>query len=287
MERLARLRQQLAPVAAAAAAPAAGVGGNVERPWWETPAGTKRSYSHQLGPSVEAWAPGRALPVLVAQGAQPGPTLLVSAGIHGNEYDGMVALRRVWEELDPSELSGTFVAIMCCNVDAHLVPDRNSAYDGQNLARVFPGKVDGTLTERVAYCIQHDFIEKCSLMCDLHTAGLDMSEQPVSAHCLPAALHLSVVASTASAHCLPAALCIALHTHDSRAAAGMIPIIGYTLNPPPHNPDALEQARSAAKAFGLKTIWSNAVRNTETKRPFFAPFYRKNRICNQTGSGQI
>ena len=156
---LAHLRQQLAPVAAAA--PAAGVGGNVERPWWETPAGTKRSYSHQLGPSVEAWAPGRALPVLVAQGAQPGPTLLVSAGIHGNEYDGMVALRRVWEELDPSELSGTFVAIMCCNVDAHLVPDRNSAYDGQNLARVFPGKVDGTLTERVAYCIQHDFIEKC------------------------------------------------------------------------------------------------------------------------------
>ena len=39
----------------------------------------------------------------------------------------------------------------------------------------------------------------------------------------------------------------------------MIPIIGYTLNPPPHNPDALEQARAAAKAFGMKTIWSNAV----------------------------
>eukprot|EP01050_Picozoa_sp_SAG11_P002541 SAG11_NODE_130_length_15497_cov_10.780556_7_plen_369_part_00 len=139
---------------------------------------------------------------------------LVSAGIHGNEYDGMLAIRRVWEELDATQLSGTFVGIMCCNVDAHLVPHRNSAYDGQNLARVFPGKPDGTLTERVAFCIQHDFIEKATLMCDLHTAGLDMR---------------------------------------------MIPIVGYTLNPPPHNPDSLEQARAAAKAFGLKTVWSNAV----------------------------
>jgi N-alpha-acetyl-L-2,4-diaminobutyrate deacetylase len=129
-------------------------------------------------------------------------------------YDGMLAIRRVWEELNPADLSGTFVAIMCCNVDAHLVPQRTSAYDGQNLARVFPGKADGTLTERVAYCIQHDFIKRAALYCDLHTAGLDMR---------------------------------------------MIPIVGYTLDPPPHNPNSLEQARAAAKAFGLKTIWSNAV----------------------------
>jgi predicted deacylase len=214
MERLRRVQQQLAPRAVATAAAAAvGVGGNAE-PWWDTAPGTKRAYSHQLGPGVEAWAPGRALPVLVVKGSRPGPTLLVSAGIHGNEYDGMVAIRRVWEELDAVELSGTLVGIMCCNVDAHLVPDRNSASDGQNLARVFPGRAEGTLTERVAYCIQHDFIEKATLMCDLHTAGLDMR---------------------------------------------MIPIVGYTLDPPPGNPDALEQARAAAKAFGLKTIWSNAV----------------------------
>lgn len=81
--------------------------------------------------------------------------------------------------------------------------------------QVFPGKPDGTLTERVAYCIQHDFIERGpALYCDLHTAGLAMR---------------------------------------------MIPVIGYTLDPPPHNPGALKQARAAAKAFGLKTIWSNAV----------------------------
>ena len=228
MDRIARLGQQLSPRArdaratssisaaptpcAATATAAGGVGGNAE-PWWATEPGTKRSYSHQLGPDVEAWAPGRALLVLVAQGARPGPTLLVTAGIHGNEYDGMMAIRRVWDELDATSLSGTFVAIVCCNVDAHLVPHRNSATDGMNLARVFPGKPNGTLTERVAYCIQRDFIKRATLMCDLHTAGLDMR---------------------------------------------MIPIIGYTLNPPPHNPSSLAQQRAAAKAFGLKTIWSNA-----------------------------
>ena len=67
MERVAQVAQHLT-------APAAGVGGNTE-PWWDTQPGTKRAYSHQLGPDVEAWAPGRGLPVLVAKGARAGPTL--------------------------------------------------------------------------------------------------------------------------------------------------------------------------------------------------------------------
>ena len=209
-----RAQQQPPASATATSAAAAAAAAGAVVPWWDTPTGTKRAYSHSLGPGVEAWVPGRALPVLVAQGEQPGPTLLVTAAVHGNEYDGIAAIRTVWEELDPAQMSGTFVGITCCNVDAHLVPHRNSQSDGQNLARVFPGKADGTLTERVAHCIMHDFIERASMMCDLHTAGSDMR---------------------------------------------MIPIIGYTLDPPPHNPQSLEQARAAAKAFGLKTIWSNAV----------------------------
>jgi hypothetical protein len=110
---------------------------------------------------------------------------------------------------------------------------------------VFPGRAEGTLTERVAYCIQHDFIEKATLMCDLHTAGLDMR---------------------------------------------MIPIVGYTLDPPPGNPDALEQARAAAKAFGLKTIWSNAVDDGAPELTFqpgdearlgWAPGLRASPSCTQ------
>ena len=66
MKRIARVQQHLAPTA--------GVGGNAE-PWWDTLPGTKRAYTHQLGPDVEDWAPGRGLPVLVAKGAQAGPTL--------------------------------------------------------------------------------------------------------------------------------------------------------------------------------------------------------------------
>ena len=223
-----------------------------------------------VGAVCRGLGPGHALPVLVAQGAQPGPTLLVSAGIHGNEYDEMVALRRVWEELDPSELSGTFVAIMCCNVDAHLVPDRNSAYDGQNLARVFPGKVDGTLTERVAYCIQHDFIEKCSLMCDLHTAGLDMSEQPVSDCTLPTRSAASVCSSVNSQCALPtrSAMYSAAYSRQSRRRR----------NDPNHwlhlKPAAAQPRRSRAGAFrrqGLRTKDHLVQRGTEhgNKTAFF------------------
>ena len=70
MKRVANVAQHIAAPASAAV----GVGGNTE-PWWDTLPGTKRVYSHQLGPDVEAWAPGRGLPVLVAKGARAGPTL--------------------------------------------------------------------------------------------------------------------------------------------------------------------------------------------------------------------
>ena len=74
-------------------------------PWWELPPGTKTSYTHSLGADVDQWAPGRGLPTVVVRGEQPGPTLLVTAGVHGNEYDGMAAIQEVFAELEPEGLS--------------------------------------------------------------------------------------------------------------------------------------------------------------------------------------
>ena len=74
---------------------------------------------------------------------------------------------------------GTFVAITCCNVDAHLVPHRESPSDGKNLARVFPGRPN------VAHCIFEDFIKRdVTLYCDLHTAGQDMRMIPTIGYVL-------------------------------------------------------------------------------------------------------
>ena len=79
------------------------------------------------------------LPVHVITGAQPGPTLGITAGIHGDEYLPIEAIRRVVEQLDPAQLSGTVLAIPVVNPLAIEAQTRHTPIDMQNLNRVFPG----------------------------------------------------------------------------------------------------------------------------------------------------
>ena len=150
------------------------------RRWWDSVAGTKHTYIHPLVGGAEAFAPGRGLPTLVVCGTQPGPTLLVTAGVHGDEYEAMAALHQVYATADPAQLRGTLVLVSCANVDAFLGGVREGVVDGANLARVFPGDASGTLTERVAATLMRDFLEKKpDLYCDLHSAGRIMRMIPV------------------------------------------------------------------------------------------------------------
>jgi predicted deacylase len=73
----------------------------------------------------------RSLPVIVMNGARPGPTLLIVAGEHGDEYEGMIAIHTLARTLDLADLAGTVVAIVCCSVDAYLADDRRSSTDGK------------------------------------------------------------------------------------------------------------------------------------------------------------
>ncbi len=139
-----------------------------DRPWWVTPAGEQRTYLHPLGTDGPA---DRGMPTLVVRGRSAGPMFLTLAGVHGDEYEGMAAVQQLFDELDPESLTGTWVAVGCCNVDAYLAARREGPADEQDLARVFPGRSDGTLTERVAYCLTQDFIQRASFLCDLHSAG--------------------------------------------------------------------------------------------------------------------
>lgn len=108
---------------------------------------------------------------LVARGSRPGPTIAVLGGVHGDEYEGPHAIRAVFAGLDPRAMAGTFIGIPVVNVPAFATATRTSRLDGLNLARVFPGKKNGTPTERVAYLIGAHVIARCDFLIDLHSGG--------------------------------------------------------------------------------------------------------------------
>src|SRR5215813_5380188 len=95
--------------------------------------------------------PGLGIPVQVAQGTEQGKTLLVFAGVHGDELEGVQAIQEVFLHLDPEKLTGRVIAVAVANLPAYRVTKRISPIDAMNLARTFPGRKDGTITERIAH----------------------------------------------------------------------------------------------------------------------------------------
>lgn len=112
------------------------------------------------------------LPVLAARGAGDGPTLVVLAGVHGDEYEGVEAIPRAFAEIDPAVLAGTLVMVPACNLPAYEAATRSSPIDGMNLARVFPGKADGTVTERIAHALTERLFRYADFLLDLHSGGV-------------------------------------------------------------------------------------------------------------------
>lgn len=110
--------------------------------------------------------------VLVAKGAKPGPTIVALGGVHGDEYEGPYAVRELYRHLDPVEMKGTFIGVPHCNVPAFAKGTRTSPIDGLNLARIMPGKVDGTITERIAHYLATHIIDRGDFVIDLHSSGM-------------------------------------------------------------------------------------------------------------------
>src|SRR4051794_22096288 len=79
------------------------------------------------------------LTLLAVTGAEAGPTVVVLAGVHGDEYEGMLVIPEVFRRLDPTQMRGTVLMIPVCNVPAYLGALRSSPIDNLNMARVFPG----------------------------------------------------------------------------------------------------------------------------------------------------
>lgn len=112
------------------------------------------------------------LPLWSVVGREPGPTLVVFAGVHGDEYEGVEAIHRIAERVTPDRLRGTLLMVPVCNVAAYSTATRNSSVDGLNLARVFPGAESGTLTMCIAHWLTVKFISAADFFIDLHSAGV-------------------------------------------------------------------------------------------------------------------
>lgn len=122
---------------------------------------------------------GTRIPVSLISGLKPGPTLVLVAGIHGVEYPGITALQRLRQSLDPRQLSGTLVLVHIANPPSFYARTiYMSPVDGKNLNRVFPGKADGTLSERIADSITRNVIEQADYLVDLHAGDGNEALRP-------------------------------------------------------------------------------------------------------------
>jgi predicted deacylase len=112
------------------------------------------------------------LPLLVAKGVRPGKTLVVSAGVHGDEYEGMQTLFDMFADLDVEAMCGAVVMVTVANPPAFWAGTRTSPLDGGNLARVFPGNRDGSTTEAIAWHFDQRLLSIADFYLDLHSAGV-------------------------------------------------------------------------------------------------------------------
>ena len=112
--------------------------------------------------------------VLVVGGTEPGPVLLVSGGVHGDEYEGPLSIMRLFQELEPTAIKGTLVGLVVANVPAFEAATRCSPIDALNLARVFPGDPNGSVTQQIAYWMGERLIRRVDFYIDLHSSGSDM-----------------------------------------------------------------------------------------------------------------
>ena len=121
------------------------------------------------------------IPVAVFHGAKTGPVLALVAGSHGTEYTSIIALEKLIGMLNPAEISGTVIVVPLINIQSfeQKVPHLNPV-DRKSMNRWYPGKMDGTQTDRASYLITKQVVEQCDHLIDLHGGDLDESLRPYS-----------------------------------------------------------------------------------------------------------
>ncbi|MCB0565493.1 MAG: succinylglutamate desuccinylase/aspartoacylase family protein [Phaeodactylibacter sp.] len=110
------------------------------------------------------------LPVIVARGKKEGPTLGLTAAIHGNELNGIPVIQQLFRELDVEQLRGTVIGGLVMNVPGLLLEQRKFN-DGTDLNRIAPGNKEGNLSEVYIYRVIEKILNPLNFLVDLHTAS--------------------------------------------------------------------------------------------------------------------
>ena len=115
-----------------------------------------------------------------------GPTVVLTGGNHGDEYEGPIALLKLVRALAPSQVSGRVIVIPALSYAAVMGGARVSPIDGVNMNRAFPGRRDGSVTEMIAHFVQHRILPACDALFDIHSGGKTMMFSPFACyHRLP------------------------------------------------------------------------------------------------------
>jgi predicted deacylase len=123
------------------------------------------------------------IPIVVLRNGE-GPTALFLSGTHGDEYEGQVALCNLAQTLRPEAIQGRVILLPAANLPAAVAGTRTSPLDDGNLNRLFPGDPEGTVTEQIAWFIEHELVARADLMVDLHSGGSSL-------HYVPSALMMA------------------------------------------------------------------------------------------------
>lgn len=121
------------------------------------------------------------IPVVVVNGAKPGKVLALVSGAHGTEYVSIIAIEKLIAKLDPGQITGTVILVPLINIQSfeQKVPHVNPI-DNKSMNRFYPGKPDGTQTERASYVITKQIVDRCDYLIDYHGGDLDESLRPYS-----------------------------------------------------------------------------------------------------------
>ncbi len=115
--------------------------------------------------------------VLALNGKEPGPTLCLTAAVHGDELNGIEIVRRIVHETEAEDLKGAIVAVPIVNLEGfkratRYLPDR------RDLNRYFPGRASGSYASRIAHSFFENVVRKCDYLIDIHTGSLDRTNLP-------------------------------------------------------------------------------------------------------------
>ena len=112
------------------------------------------------------------VPIIIERSKKPGPTVLITSGIHGDEINGVEIVRQIIAKGINKPKRGTIICVPIINVFGFLNMDRFFP-DGRDLNRVFPGTANGSLASRVANFVMKEIVPHADFVMDFHTGGSD------------------------------------------------------------------------------------------------------------------